>query len=66
MLQDDISTSAPFFSAFMVRNHSEQKGGTARMVINYTRLTEHLEFDGYYIPKKHKQLTKSSLYYKSV
>jgi hypothetical protein len=39
-------------SAFIVRNHSEIKRGKARMVINYKRLNEQLEFDGYFIPRK--------------
>jgi hypothetical protein len=36
----------------MVRNHSEFKRGKARMVINYRRLNEQLEFDEYFIPRK--------------
>jgi hypothetical protein len=46
-------TNSPHLSpAFMVRNHSEIKRGKARMVINYKRLNEQLEFNGYFIPKK--------------
>jgi hypothetical protein len=36
----------------MVRNYSEIKRGKTRMVINYKMLNEHLEFDGYFIPRK--------------
>jgi hypothetical protein len=44
-------TNSPHSSpAFMVGNYSEIKRGKARMVINYKRLNEHLEFDGYFIP----------------
>lgn len=46
-------TMSPHSSpAFMVRNHAEIKRGKARMVINYKRLNEQLEFDGYFIPRK--------------
>ena len=38
--------------AFMVRNHSEEKRGKARMVINYKKLNDNTVFDGYYIPNK--------------
>jgi len=38
--------------AFMVNNHSEQKRGKPRMVINYKRLNELTVFDGYFLPKQ--------------
>ena len=46
----------------MVRNHAEIKRGKARMVVNYKRLNENLEFDGYFIPRKDVliNLTKGS------
>ena len=48
--------------AFMVNNHSEQKRGKPRMVINYKRLNELTVFDGYFLPNKellvNKTLTK--------
>jgi len=39
-------------SAFMVRNHAEEKSEKARMVINYKKLNDNTIFDGYYIPNK--------------
>ena len=49
----------------MVRNHAELKRGKARMVVNYKRLNEQLEFDGYFIPRKDVliSLTKGSNYF---
>ena len=38
--------------AFMVNNHSEQKRGKPRMVINYKRLNELTVFDGYFLLNK--------------
>jgi len=38
--------------AFMVTNHSEQKGGKPRMVINYKRLDEVTVFDVHFVPNK--------------
>ena len=38
--------------AFMVNNHSEQKRGKPRMVINYKRLNEVTVFDGYFLLNK--------------
>lgn len=46
------TTSSHSSLASMVRNHSEIKRGKAWMVINYKRLNEYLEFDGYFIPWK--------------
>ena len=56
-------TKSPHSSpAFMVRNHAKIKRGKARMVVNYKRLNENLEFDGYFIPRKDVliNLTKGS------
>ena len=39
-------------SAFMVINPIEEKGGKARMVINYKKLNDNTVFDGYCIPNK--------------
>ena len=39
-------------SAFMVRNHAEEKRGKTRMIINYKKLNDNTVFDGYYIPNK--------------
>jgi len=39
-------------SAFIVRNHAEEKRGNARMVINHKKLNDNTVFDGYYIPNK--------------
>jgi len=46
--------------AFMVNNHSEQKRGKPRMVINYKRLNEVTVFDGYFLPNK-EVLTNKTL-----
>ena len=46
-------TNGPYSSpAFMVRNHSEIKREKARIVVNYERLNEQLEFDRYFISRK--------------
>ena len=37
---------------FMVKIHAEDKGGKARIVINYKRFNDNTVFDGYYIPNK--------------
>ena len=39
-------------SAFLVRNHNEEKRGNARMVINYKRLNDNTYDDAYKIPNK--------------
>ena len=39
-------------AAFLVRNHSEEKRGKARMVINYKRLNDNTYDDAYKIPNK--------------
>jgi len=39
-------------SAFMVRNHVEEKRGKAIMVINYKKFNDNNVFNGYYIPNK--------------
>ena len=39
-------------AAFLVNKHSEQKRGKSRMVINYKRLNDNIEDDGYDIPIK--------------
>ena len=36
----------------MVRNHSKIKRGKFRMVINFKKLNNNLEFDGYFILRK--------------
>ena len=36
----------------MVRNHTEENGGKARIVINYKKLNDNTVFDGCYIPNK--------------
>jgi len=38
--------------AFMVRNHTEEKRGKARMIINYKKLNDNTVFDGDYILNK--------------
>ena len=38
--------------AFMVRNHTKEKRGKTRIVINYKKLNNNTVFDGYYIPNK--------------
>ena len=43
----------------MVNNHSEQKRGKPRMVINYKRLNEVTVFDGYFLPNKEVLITKT-------
>ena len=45
--------------AFMVNNHSEQKRGKPRMVINYKRLNEVTVFDGYFLPNKEVLINKT-------
>ena len=37
---------------FLIMKHSKLKRGKVRMVINYKKLNENLEFDGYFIPRK--------------
>ena len=37
---------------FLVRNHSEEKKGKVKMVINYKKLNDNTVFDGYYIRNK--------------
>ena len=39
-------------SAFLVRNHNEEKIGKTRMVINYKRLNDNIYDDDYKIPNK--------------
>ena len=45
-------------AAFLVNKHSEQKRGKGRMVINYKRLNDNTEDDGYDIPTKEYLLGK--------
>lgn len=45
--------------AFMVNNHSEQKRGKPRMVINYKRLNDLTVFDGYFLPNKELLINKT-------
>lgn len=45
--------------AFMVNNHSEQKRGKPRMVINYKRLNELTIFYGYFLPNKELLINKT-------
>jgi len=45
--------------AFMVNNHSEQKRGKSRMVINYKRPNEVTIFDGYFLPNKEVLINKT-------
>ena len=45
-------------AAFLVNKHSEQKRGKSRMVINYKRLSDNTEDDGYDIPTKEYLLGK--------
>jgi len=45
--------------AFMVNNHTEQKRGKPRMVINYKRLNEVTIFDGYFLPNKEVLINKT-------
>jgi len=45
--------------AFRVNNHSEQKRGKPRMVINYKRLNEVTIFDGYFLPNKEILINKT-------
>ena len=44
--------------AFLVNKHSEQKKGKSRMVINYKRLNDNTEDDGYDIHTKEYLLIK--------
>ena len=42
------NTRSPHTSpAFMIRNHAEEKGGKARMGINYKKLNDNTIFYGY-------------------
>jgi len=45
--------------AFMANNHSEQKRGKPRMVINYKRLNEVTVFDEYFLPNKEVLINKT-------
>ena len=45
-------------AAFLVNKHNEQKKGKSRMVINYKRLNNNTEDDGYDIPTKEYLLGK--------
>ena len=36
----------------MIRNHTEEKRGKARMVVNYKKTNDNTVFDGYYISNK--------------
>jgi len=45
--------------AFMVNNHSEQKRGKPRMVINYKCLNEVTVFDRYFLPNKEVLINKT-------
>ena len=47
-----ISESLHRSTTFLVNKHSEQKRGKSRMVINYKRLNDNIEDDGYDIPTK--------------
>lgn len=53
------------FPAFMVRNHSEQKRGKARMVIDYVKLNQCIVKDAYRIPNKDElfRRLRNSKYY---
>ncbi|KAJ8448727.1 hypothetical protein Cgig2_011348 [Carnegiea gigantea] len=44
---------------FMVNNHSEQKRGKPRMIINYKRLNKLTVFDGYFLPNKELLINKT-------
>ena len=46
-------------AAFMVNNHSEQKQGKLRMVINYKRLNELTIFDDCFLPNEELLLNKT-------
>ena len=55
LLQNNLikpSFSPHRLAAFLVRNHSEEKRGKARMVINYKRLNDNTFDDAYKIPNK--------------
>ena len=55
-----VENKSPYNSpAFMVNNHSEQKCGKPRMVINYKRLNEVTIFDGYFLPNKEILINKT-------
>jgi len=43
----------------MVNNHSKQKRGKQRMVINYKRLNDVTIFDGYFLPNKETLINKT-------
>ena len=45
--------------AFMANNHSEQKRGKPRMVINYKCLNELTIFYGYFLPYKELLINKT-------
>ena len=46
-------SESPYSSpTFMVRNHSKQKRGKARMVLNYEQLNSKAKFDGNYLPNE--------------
>ena len=45
-------------SIFLVNKHNEQKRGKSRMIINYKRLNDNTEDDGYDIPRKEYLLGK--------
>ena len=52
-------SDSPHRSAvFLINKHSEQKRGKSRMVINYKRLNDNTEDDGYDIPTKEYLLGK--------
>ena len=44
--------------AFLVRKHSEQKRGKARMVIDYRELNKKTIFDGYFLPYKRNLINR--------
>jgi len=47
------SSKSPHTSpAFLVRNHTKEKRGKARIVINCKKLNDNIVFDGYYITNK--------------
>ena len=47
-----ISHSPHRSATFLVNKHNEQKRGKSRVVINYKRLNNNTEYDGYDIPTK--------------
>ena len=55
----EFNKSPHISEAFMVNNHSEQKRGKLRMVINYKRLNELTIFDDCFLPNEQLLLNKT-------